>query len=156
MTTNYSIDYLNTLTVPELHNLAKNYLDFNTSQMERELKVPRETTRNIKDGTSLKHTNVVKNYLVDFLLKDNHLKYDPNEKFNLNIITTNYEPLLLKIFPDFFIGFDKTTKEFCQQEIILDNHKNCLYHIHGSLYNRLEKNEIIYDEEDYLNNNVTI
>lgn len=83
MTTNYSIDYLNTLTVPELHNLAKNYLDFNTSQMERELKVPRETTRNIKDGTSLKHTNVVKNYLVDFLLKDNHLKYDPNEKFNL-------------------------------------------------------------------------
>ena len=50
MTTNYSIDYLNTLTVPELHNLAKNYLDFNTSQMERELKVPRETTRNIKDG----------------------------------------------------------------------------------------------------------
>ncbi len=83
MTTNYSIDYLNTLTVSELHNLAKNYLDFNTSQMERELKVPRETTRNIKDGTSLKHTNVVKNYLVDFLLKDNHLKYDPNEKFNL-------------------------------------------------------------------------
>lgn len=83
MTTNYSIDYLNTLTVPELHNLAKNYLDFNTSQMERELKVPRETTRNIKDGTSLKHANVVKNYLVDFLLKDNHLKYDPNEKFNL-------------------------------------------------------------------------
>lgn len=79
-----------------------------------------------------------------------------NEKFNLNIITTNYDPLLLKIFPDFFIGFDKKTKEFCQQEIILDNHKNCLYHIHGSLYNRLEKNEIIYDEEDYLNNNVTI
>lgn len=69
MTTNYSIDYLNTLTVPELHNLAKNYLDFNTSQMERELKVPRETTRNIKDGTSLKHTNVVKELSCGFFVK---------------------------------------------------------------------------------------
>lgn len=97
-----------------------------------------------------------KNIKKDKYKKIREFYHKLNEKFDLNIITTNYDPLLLKIFPDFFIGFDKKTKEFCQQEIIFNNHKNYLYHIHGSLYNRLEKDEIVYDEEVYLNNNIII
>ena len=148
--------YSMSIDIDNLHNPMKeftpikkefqhfNYIDYSSLYCEIIKLIKEKISKDTKNIKKDKYEKIKKFY------------HKLNKKFDLNIITTNYDPLLLKIFPDFFIGFDKKTKEFCQQEIILNNHKNYLYHIHGSLYNRLEKNEIIYDEEDYLNNNITI
>lgn len=74
------------------------------------------------------------------------------ENFEIGIVTTNYDPLLYNIFPNFFIGFDKETKEFLPKKVWNRQKWEFLYHIHGSIYNKKTgSDEIIWDEKGLIN-----
>ena len=68
------------------------------------------------------------------------------ENFEIGIITTNYDPLLNEIFSDFFVGFNKEDGEFLKKEILFRKKWEFLYHVHGSIHNRIINDKIIWDK----------
>ena len=58
------------------------------------------------------------------------------ENFEIGIVTTNYDSLLYEIFSNFFIGFDKETKEFLPKKVWNRQKWEFLYHVHGSIFNK--------------------
>lgn len=73
------------------------------------------------------------------------------ENFEIGIVTTNYDSLLYEIFSNFFIGFDKETKEFLPKKVWNRQKWEFLYHVHGSIFNKKsELDEIIWDENELI------
>lgn len=80
MQTVYSIDYLNLIPKGKLWNLAKKNPLFNTARMERELKMPADTTRYVVKANNSKYDKQFREYLINFLISNN---IDDNNDSNL-------------------------------------------------------------------------
>ena len=71
MTTIYNIDYLNSLTMNNLYNIAKKYSCFNCSEIDRCLDLSRGRAYAVLTNDSVESVYVeqIKKYLIDFILK---------------------------------------------------------------------------------------
>ena len=65
---NYTINYLNTLTVTELFDLAKSDYGLTYAELERHLSIPEGVARHAMRAKASKYTDKIKEYLVNFLL----------------------------------------------------------------------------------------
>lgn len=78
MQTIYNIDYLNLIPKGKLWSLAKKNPSFNTARMERELKMPADTTRYVVKANTSKYDKQFREYLINFLISNNIDDNDSN------------------------------------------------------------------------------
>lgn len=78
METIYSIDYLKSISKDKLWSLAKKNPSFNTARMERELKMPADTTRYVVKANISKYDKQFREYLINFLISNNIDDNDSN------------------------------------------------------------------------------
>lgn len=78
MQTVYNIDYLNLIPKGKLWSLAKKNPSFNTARMERELKMPADTTRYVVKANTSKYDKQFREYLINFLISNNIDDNDSN------------------------------------------------------------------------------
>ena len=78
MQTVYNIDYLNLIPKGKLWSLAKKNPSFNTARMERELKMPADTTRYVVKASTSKYDKQFREYLINFLISNNIDDNDSN------------------------------------------------------------------------------
>lgn len=78
MQTVYNIDYLNLIPKGKLWSLAKKNPSFNTARMERELKMPADTTRYVVKANNSKYDKQFREYLINFLISNNIDDNDSN------------------------------------------------------------------------------
>lgn len=78
MQTIYSIDYLESISKEKLWKLAKENPTFNTARMERELKMPSDTTRYVVKSNNSKYDKQFRKYLINFLTSNNIDDNDSN------------------------------------------------------------------------------
>lgn len=71
MTTIYNIDYLNSLTMEKLYNIAKKYSFFNCSEIDRTLDLSKGRAYAVltNNSSSSMYVQQIKKYLVNFILK---------------------------------------------------------------------------------------
>lgn len=136
----------NTPISKEIFDIKNGLLEFNQSQYYEKL------YNKIVEIVIRKLSFVDKNNEIFDKIKKFYLEM--KENFEIGIITTNYDPLLYEIFPDFFMGFDKENGQFLNKEIWSRKKWEFLYHIHGSVYNKIKSDEIIWRKE--LPNDISI
>lgn len=78
MQTIYNIDYLNLIPKGKLWSLEKKNPSFNTARMERELKMPADTTRYVVKANTSKYDKQFREYLINFLISNNIDDNDSN------------------------------------------------------------------------------
>lgn len=78
MQTIYNIDYLNLIPKGKLWSLTKKNPSFNTARMERELKMPADTTRYVVKANTSKYDKQFREYLINFLISNNIDDNDSN------------------------------------------------------------------------------
>lgn len=78
MQTIYNMDYLNLIPKGKLWSLAKKNPSFNTARMERELKMPADTTRYVVKANTSKYDKQFREYLINFLISNNVDDNDSN------------------------------------------------------------------------------
>ena len=78
MQTIYTVDYLESISKEKLWSLAKENPTFNTARMERELKMPSDTTRYVVKANNSKYDKQFRKYLINFLTSNNIDDNDSN------------------------------------------------------------------------------
>ena len=95
---------------------------------------------------------IIKNEFINTKIKEEKFElikkfYEKlSKKFEIGIITTNHDELLVKVFPNFYIGFGENGN-FENSKILTRQEWNFLYHIHGCVHNELKGDEIVWSEK---------
>lgn len=71
METIYSIDYLNSLTMNELYNIAKKYPFLNFAEIDRSLSLPKGRAHEVltKNSSGSRYVKSIKTYLIGFIIR---------------------------------------------------------------------------------------
>ena len=129
MQTIYSIDYLNSLTMNELYNIAKKYPHFSTEKISKGLDISRENTYTILklNHTKSKHVSKIRESLISYICKAQSYKYTANDLYRQALI---YRKLT-------YMDISKVLK--CTKETV------------SKMINGDEGNRRIFELKDYLN-----
>lgn len=129
MQTIYSIDYLNSLTMNELYNIAKKYPHFSTEKISKGLDISRENTYTILklNHTKSKHVSKIRESLISYICKAQSYKYTANDLYRQALI---YRKLT-------YTDISKVLK--CTKETV------------SKMINGDERNRRIFELKDYLN-----
>ena len=100
MTTIYNIDYLNTLSMSELYNIAKEYPFFNMSDIDKKYNFPNSCAYNVltNNRTGSMYVAQIKDYLIDFICRAQ--VYENVQIYDLYKEATKYKKLTYRKIAD--------------------------------------------------------
>ena len=141
MQTIYSIDYLNSLTMNELYNIAKKYPHFSTEKISKGLDVSRENTYTILklNHTKSKHVSKIRESLISYICKAQSYKYTANDLYRQALI---YRKLTYTDISKVL----KCTKETVSKMINGDEGNRRIFELKDYLNDVIEKGKITEDK----------
>lgn len=141
MQTIYSIDYLNSLTMNELYNIAKKYPHFSTEKISKGLDISRENTYTILklNHTKSKHVSKIRESLISYICKAQSYKYTANDLYRQALI---YRKLTYTDISKVL----KCTKETVSKMINDDEGNRRIFELKDYLNDVIEKGKITEDK----------
>lgn len=141
MQTIYSIDYLNSLTMNELYNIAKKYPHFSTEKISKGLDISRENTYTILklNHTKSKHVSKIRESLISYICKAQSYKYTANDLYRQALI---YRKLTYTDISKVL----KCTKETVSKMINGDEGNRRIFELKDYLNDVIEKGKITEDK----------
>lgn len=141
MQTIYSIDYLNSLTMNELYNIAKKYPHFSTEKISKGLDISRENTYTILklNHTKSKHVSKIRESLISYICKVQSYKYTANDLYRQALI---YRKLTYTDISKVL----KCTKETVSKMINGDEGNRRIFELKDYLNDVIEKGKITEDK----------
>ena len=141
MQTIYSIDYLNSLTMNELYNIAKKYPHFSTEKISKGLDISRENTYTILklNHTKSKHVSKIRESLISYICKAQSYKYTANDLYRQALI---YRKLTYTDISKVL----KCTKETVRKMINGDEGNRRIFELKDYLNDVIEKGKITEDK----------
>ena len=141
MQTIYSIDYLNSLTMNELYNIAKKYPHFSTEKISKGLDISRENTYTILklNHTKSKHVSKIRESLISYICKAQSYKYTANDLYRQASI---YRKLTYTDISKVL----KCTKETVSKMINGDEGNRRIFELKDYLNDVIEKGKITEDK----------
>lgn len=141
MQTIYSIDYLNSLTMNELYNIAKKYPHFSTEKISKGLDISRENTYKILklNHTKSKHVSKIRESLISYICKAQSYKYTANDLYRQALI---YRKLTYTDISKVL----KCTKETVSKMINGDEGNRRIFELKDYLNDVIEKGKITEDK----------
>ena len=141
MQTIYSIDYLNSLTMNELYNIAKKYPQFSTEKISKGLDISRENTYTILklNHTKSKHVSKIRESLISYICKAQSYKYTANDLYRQALI---YRKLTYTDISKVL----KCTKETVSKMINGDEGNRRIFELKDYLNDVIEKGKITEDK----------
>ena len=141
MQTIYSIDYLNSLTMNELYNIAKKYPHFSTEKISKGLDISRENTYTILklNHTKSKHVSKIRENLISYICKAQSYKYTANDLYRQALI---YRKLTYTDISKVL----KCTKETVSKMINGDEGNRRIFELKDYLNDVIEKGKITEDK----------
>ena len=141
MQTIYSIDYLNSLTINELYNIAKKYPHFSTEKISKGLDISRENTYTILklNHTKSKHVSKIRESLISYICKAQSYKYTANDLYRQALI---YRKLTYTDISKVL----KCTKETVSKMINGDEGNRRIFELKDYLNDVIEKGKITEDK----------
>lgn len=141
MQTIYSIDYLNSLTMNELYNIAKKYPHFSTEKISKGLDISRENTYTILklNHTKSKHVSKIRESLISYICKAQSYKYTANDLYRQALI---YRKLTYTDISKVL----KCTKETVSKMINGDEGTRRIFELKDYLNDVIEKGKITEDK----------
>lgn len=141
MQTIYSIDYLNSLTMNELYNIAKKYPHFSTEKISKGLDISRENTYTILklNHTKSKHVSKIRESLISYICKAQSYKYTANDLYRQALI---YRKLTYTDISKVL----KCTKETVSKMINGDEGNRRIFELKDYLNDIIEKGKITEDK----------
>ena len=141
MQTIYSIDYLNSLTMNELYNIAKKYPHFSTEKISKGLDISRENTYTILklNHTKSKHVSKIRESLISYICKAQSYKYTANDLYRQALI---YRKLTYTDTSKVL----KCTKETVSKMINGDEGNRRIFELKDYLNDVIEKGKITEDK----------
>ena len=141
MQTIYSIDYLNSLTMNELYNIAKKYPHFSTEKISKGLDISRENTYTILklNHTKSKYVSKIRESLISYICKAQSYKYTANDLYRQALI---YRKLTYTDISKVL----KCTKETVSKMINGDEGNRRIFELKDYLNDVIEKGKITEDK----------
>ena len=141
MQTIYSIDYLNSLTMNELYNIAKKYPHFSTEKISKGLDISRGNTYTILklNHTKSKHVSKIRESLISYICKAQSYKYTANDLYRQALI---YRKLTYTDISKVL----KCTKETVSKMINGDEGNRRIFELKDYLNDVIEKGKITEDK----------
>lgn len=141
MQTIYSIDYLNSLTMNKLYNIAKKYPHFSTEKISKGLDISRENTYTILklNHTKSKHVSKIRESLISYICKAQSYKYTANDLYRQALI---YRKLTYTDISKVL----KCTKETVSKMINGDEGNRRIFELKDYLNDVIEKGKITEDK----------
>ena len=135
------IDYLNSLTMNELYNIAKKYPHFSTEKISKGLDISRENTYTILklNHTKSKHVSKIRESLISYICKAQSYKYTANDLYRQALI---YRKLTYTDISKVL----KCTKETVSKMINGDEGNRRIFELKDYLNDVIEKGKITEDK----------